>query len=163
MRPPPRSKLEPFLRAAESIWRTQEDHQHLGQLLSFRGNITWWQGDFQKAFEYARQSLAELPDPEVFWRGNSLLILSYEALHEGRILDAQDLILEARALLGAAQNIYGVLAAVQLLSEVFYQQGELEQAEQLNQQVLVEAVGDEFDVGRSGNCIPQPGADRIRA
>src|SRR6266498_2148126 len=136
-------KIEPFLNAAESIWRAQENHPRLGQLLSFRGNISWWQGDFQKAFEYARQSLADLPDPEVFWRGNSLLILSYEALNEGRILDAQDLILEARALLGAAQNIFGVLASIQLLSEVFYQQGELEQAEQLNHQILADAVGDE--------------------
>jgi len=136
-------KIEPFLSAAESIWRAQENHPRLGQLLSFRGNVIWWQGDFQKAFEYARQSLVELPESEVFWRGNSLLIVSYEALNEGRILDAQDLILEARALLGAAQNIFGVLASIQLLSEVFYQQGELEQAEQLNQQILADAVGDE--------------------
>jgi LuxR family maltose regulon positive regulatory protein len=69
-------------------------------------------------------------------------MLSYEALNEGRILDAQDLVLEARALLGAAQNIYGVLAAIQMLSEVFYLQGELEQAQQLNEQILADAVGD---------------------
>ena len=136
-------KLEPFLAAAESIWQTQENHASLGQLLSFRGNVAWWQGDFPKAFGLARKSLAELPESEVFWRGNSLLMVSYEALHEGRILDAQDLILEARALLGAAQNIYGVLAALQLLSEIFYLQGELEQSEQLNQQILIDAVGDE--------------------
>ena len=135
-------QIEPFLSAAESIWRSQEDHQHLGQVFSFRGNVLWWQGDLQKAFEYARQSLIELPESEVFWRGNSLLILSYEVLNEGRVLDAQDLILEARALLGAAQNIFGVLAATQLLGEIFYQQGEFEQAEQLNQQILSDAVGD---------------------
>ena len=67
---------------------------------------------------------------------------SYGLLSEGRIVDAQDLILEARALLGAAQNIYGVLAAIQMLSEIFYWQGELEQAEQLNRQILTDAVGD---------------------
>ena len=44
--------------------------------------------------------------------------------------------------LGAAQNIFGVLAATQLLGEIFYQQGEFEQAEQLNQQILSDAVGD---------------------
>ncbi|HLO33692.1 MAG TPA: hypothetical protein VK249_31380, partial [Anaerolineales bacterium] len=137
------TRIEPFLRAAESTWREQEKHQQLGQLLSFRGNVVWWQGDFHKAFEYARQSLDELPEYDVFWQGNSLLILGYEALNAGRILDAQDLILEARALLGAAQNIYGVLAATQMLSEIFYWQGELEQAEQLNQQILIDAVGDE--------------------
>jgi len=137
------SRIEPYLRTAESTWRTEKNHPRLGQLLSFRGIVVWWQGDFQKAFEYARQSLDELPEHDVLWRGNSLLILSYEALNEGRILIAQDLILEARALLGAAQNIFGVLAAIQLLSEVFYWQGEFEQAEQLNQQILTEAVGDE--------------------
>jgi LuxR family maltose regulon positive regulatory protein len=136
-------QLEPFLNAAESIWRTQENHTSLGRLFSFRGNVNWWQGDFQKAFAYARQSLAELPESDVLWRGNSLLTVSYETLNQGRILDAQNLILEARALLGAAQNIYGVLAALQLLSEIFYLQGELEQAEQLNQQILADAVGDE--------------------
>src|SRR6185295_16780768 len=76
------------------------------------------------------------------WRGNSLLIISYEALNAGRIRDAQDYVLEARALLGAPQNIFGVLAALQLLSEIFYWQGELEQSEQLNRQILTDAVGD---------------------
>jgi LuxR family transcriptional regulator, maltose regulon positive regulatory protein len=135
-------KIEPYLSAAESIWQAQKHLKGLGQLHSFRGNVAWWQGDLQKAFQYARQSLGELPENEVFWRGNSLLILCYEAMNEGRVLDAQDLVLEARALLGAAQNIYGVLAAVQLLSEVFYLQGDLEQAQQLNDQILADAVGD---------------------
>lgn len=59
------------------------------------------------------------------------------------MIEAQDKILESRALLGAAQNIYGVLAAIQILSQIFYWQGELEQAKQLNQQIVTEAVGEE--------------------
>jgi LuxR family transcriptional regulator, maltose regulon positive regulatory protein len=137
------ARIEPFLRAAESAWRSEEDHSRLGQLLSFRGNVVWWQGDVQKAFDYARQALDVLPEQDVFWRGNSLLSVSYEALSAGRILEAQDKALESRALLGAAQNIYGVLAANQFLAEIFYWQGELEQAEQLNQQIQIEAVGHE--------------------
>jgi LuxR family maltose regulon positive regulatory protein len=136
-------QVEPYLSAAEKIWREQKQRQKLGELQSFRGIVAWWQGDLQKAFQYAHQSLGELPEYDVFWRGNSLLLASYEALNAGRILAAQDNILEARALLGAAQNIYGVLAAIQILSEVFYWQGELEEAEQLNRQILSEAVGDE--------------------
>jgi LuxR family maltose regulon positive regulatory protein len=89
------NRIEPFLRAAESTWRAEENHARLGQLLSFRGNVVWWQGDLQKAFEYAGQSLDELPEHDVFWRGNSLLVLSYEALNAGRILDAQNTVLEA--------------------------------------------------------------------
>ena len=136
-------RIEPFLGAAESAWRTEGDHSRLGQLHSFRGIVHWWQGEFQKAFAYARLSLEELPEQDVLWRGNSLLILSYEALNGGRIFEAQNDILEARALLGAAQNIYGVLATLQILSQVFYWQGELEQAAQLNQQISAEAVGEE--------------------
>ena len=136
-------RIEPLLSAAEKMWREQERRQELGALLSFRGIVAWWQGDFQKAFLYARQSLDQLPEYDVFWRGNSLLIASYEVLNDGRVLDAQDKVLESRALLGAAQNIYGVLAAIHLLSEIFYWQGELEEAEQLNRQILSQAVGDE--------------------
>ena len=136
-------RIEPFLLAAESAWRAEENHQRLGQVLSFRGIVHWWQGHLQKAFEYIHQSLDELLEHDVLWRGNSLLIVSYEALNEGRILEAQDDILEARALLGAAQNNYGVLAALQILSQVFYWQGDLEGSEKLNQQIVSEAIGEE--------------------
>ncbi|MGA7607214.1 MAG: LuxR C-terminal-related transcriptional regulator [Anaerolineales bacterium] len=137
------SRIEPFLRAAEEAWRAEENHSRLGQLLSFRGIVSWWQADLQKAFEFGHQALDELPEHDALWRGNALLIVSYETLNAGRILEAQDQILEARALLGAAQNIYGVLATTQILAEIFYWQGEFEQAEQLNQQILIDAVGDE--------------------
>jgi LuxR family transcriptional regulator, maltose regulon positive regulatory protein len=135
-------KIEPFLMAAEEVWNDEQNLARLGQLHSFRANVAWWQGELQKSFVQARRSLDELPESEVFWRGNSLLTIGYEALNEGRVLDAQDIVLEARALLGAAQNIYGVLAAIQLLGEVFYLQGDLEQTQQLNEQILAEAVGD---------------------
>jgi LuxR family maltose regulon positive regulatory protein len=134
------ARLEPLLGAAETAWSTAEDTRGLGALYSFRGLVAWWQGDFQKAFDYAHRSLELIPDQEVLFRGSSLLIATYEALNEGRILDAQDLALEARAMLGAAQNIYGVLAALQMLGEVFYWQGEMAQADQLNRQIIAEAL-----------------------
>ncbi|MBI5838853.1 MAG: hypothetical protein HZB19_02010 [Chloroflexi bacterium] len=135
------ARLEPFLHAAETAWRAEKNHHRLGQLLSTRGMAAWWQGDFQKAFEYARQALALIPEHDVLYRGSSLLIVSREALDAGRILEAQDTLLEARAQMGAAQNIHGVLAAMQMLSEISFWQGELEQAAQLNQQVMDEAIG----------------------
>lgn len=137
------TRIEPFLRAAESAWRAEENFPRLGQLLSFRGNVVWWQGDLPKAFEYSRQSLYFLLEHDVFWRGNSLITVGHEALSGGRILEAQDRFLEARALLGAAQNIYGVLASIQFLAEIFYLQGEFEQSEQLSRQIQAEAVGEE--------------------
>jgi len=133
-------RMEPLLRAAEGIWRAEEKLDKVGRVLSLRGTVSFWQGDFAKSFEYARQSLELLPEHDVFWRGVSLLNVGFEALQAGRILIAQARILEARALLGAAQNMYGVLAAIQLLGDIYFWQGEMEQAEQLNQQILVEAI-----------------------
>jgi len=135
------ARLEPFLRAAETAWQAEEDKARLGQVLSARGMAAWWQGNLQKAFEYAHQSLAILPENDVLYRGSSLLITSREALDAGRILEGQDMLLEARALMGAAQNIHGVLAALQMLGETSFWQGELEQAGQLDQQIMDEAVG----------------------
>ncbi len=134
-------RIEPYLQAAETALKSTEDWRSLGELLSLRGIITWWHGDFPKAVEYAHQSLDLLPENDVLWRGNSLLILGQEALDRGHILEAQDAILEVRADMGAAQNIHGVLAAIQVASEVAYWQGELDQALELNQEILRRAIG----------------------
>lgn len=133
------ARLEPLLQAAEAAWEPA-DPARAGRVHAFRGQIALWQGDFAKAFACAAQALREMPESEVMYRGTSLLISSFEALHTGRVLDAQDKALEARALLGAALNIHGVLAALHLLSEAFYWQGEIERSAQLHRQVLNEAV-----------------------
>ncbi len=134
-------QLEPLLHAAESAWQAEGDLAHLGQVHTIRGTVAWWQGDLSRAFEYAHQALAELPEQDVLYRGSSLLTASREALDAGRITAAQDMVLEARAQMGAAQNIHGVLAALQMLAEVAFWQGEWEQARQLNQQIHDEAIG----------------------
>ncbi len=133
------TKVQPFAQAAEKAWRATNDLAMLGELHSFQGIAAWWQGDLKKAFAFAHESLAELPEPDIQFRGNSLLIITFEALNEGRILEAQDHALEARALLGAAQNIYGVLAALQMLSAIATWQGDLEQAGRLDRQILEDA------------------------
>lgn len=137
------ARIEPLLQAAQSAWQAENNGQRLGELLSIRGTIAWWQGDMQRAFDYARQSLEMIPEQDVLYRGSSLLIVSRTALDSGKILAAQDMALEARALMGAAQNIHGVLAAIQMLAEVAFWQGELEQAVQLNEHVLNNAIGGE--------------------
>ena len=136
-------RVEPLLRAAETAWSAAEDQQALGDLWCLRGVIAMWQGRPRKAYTYAHQALDAIPEHDVLWRGIALLLTSQEALSAGRILETQDQSLEARALLGAAQNHYGVLAATQILSQTFYWQGDLEQAEALNRQISVEAVGEE--------------------
>ena len=137
------TRLEPNLNAAEKCWEKENNRARLGAARSLRGITAWWQGDIAKACRLAQQSLDELPETDIFWRGNSLLISAFGDLNSDDIFAAQDTILEARALLGAANNIYGVLAATQILSAADYWLGELEQARQLNNQIIAEAVGSE--------------------
>ncbi len=137
------ARMEPLLRAAEEIWRNEGRLDRVGRVLALRGMASLWLGDFTKTFENARRSLEYLPEQDVFWRGVSLLNTGFEELNAGRISNAQNQILEARALMGAVQNIHGVLAAVQMLAEIFYHQGEMEQSALLSQQILEQAVGGE--------------------
>jgi len=135
------ARIEPFLQAAETAWRAEGNLPKLGELLSFRGIVAWWQGNFPGAVEYAYRSLEYILEQDLLWRGNSLLIVAQDALGAGQILKAQAIVPEVRARMGAAQNIHGVLAALQLLSEIACWQGESEQAVELNRQILAEAVG----------------------
>lgn len=136
-------RIEPLLQAAEQAWQAAGEAPRLGQVLALRGMMLLWQGDFPRALGYVHQSLEKLAESDVFWRGISLLNAGTGELYGGRILAAQDRILEARALLGASQNAHGVLAATQMLAGIFYQQADFEQAAQLNQQILQDAVGGE--------------------
>ncbi|MCL5995634.1 MAG: LuxR C-terminal-related transcriptional regulator [Chloroflexi bacterium] len=146
------ARIEPYLRAAEQTWRAQGDDAHVGAVQALRGMMLLWQGEFQKALEYVYHSLDKLPDNEVFWRGISLLNAGVGELYAGRMLSAQNIILEARALLGASQNIHGTLAASGILSEIFYAQGDLELCAQLSQQIMAEAVGDESMLDDQGSA-----------
>jgi LuxR family maltose regulon positive regulatory protein len=137
------ARVEAPLRAAEQVWRDEGNTARLGQVLALRAWMVLWQGEFTRAFAYARESLQLLPEDDANWRGSSLLCVGVEELVAGNINSAQHLFIEARALCGAAQNIHGVLAATSLLGEVSIWQGEFEQASQLDQQVLAEAVGGE--------------------
>jgi LuxR family maltose regulon positive regulatory protein len=111
-----------------------------------------WQGEFQNALDFVYASLEKLPESDVFYRGMSLLNAAAGDLYGGNILVAQDRILEGRALMGASQNIFGVLAASGMMSEVFYAQGDGEQAAQLCQQILSEAVGEESMLDDQANA-----------
>lgn len=146
------ARIEPYLQAAEATWQARGDDEKVGAVLAMRGMMLIWQGDFQKALEYVYRSLEKLPEHEVFWRGVSLLNATAGDLYGGRILSAQDKILEARALLGASQNIHGVLAATGMMSEIFYAQGDLDLCAQLNQQIMAEAVGEESMLDDQGNA-----------
>jgi len=137
------TRLEKLLPVAEEAWRAADDDAHLGQALALRGTAALWQGDLTHAFAYARESLELLPVHDVFWRGVSLLNVGLEEALNGHIDTALELFIETRALCGAAQNIHGVLAATYWLGEACAWRGEFDQAMQLYEQVLEEAIGGE--------------------
>jgi hypothetical protein len=74
-------------------WRRCRSKTRTAGCSRFAASWPGGRGNFQKAFLNARQSLDELPEFGLLWRGNSRLILSDEARNAGRILDAQDKIL----------------------------------------------------------------------
>ena len=137
------AQLETPLRVAEETWRHEDNDAGLGQVLALRALSALWQGDFARAFTLVRESLQLLPEDDVFWRSSDLIIVGIEESLAGRMETAQNALIEARALSGAAQSIQGVLAATGLLADVYVRQGELDQALQLYQQVQQEAVGGE--------------------
>jgi LuxR family maltose regulon positive regulatory protein len=137
------TRVEKLLHVAEAAWRATNDDAHLGQALALRGTAAWWQGNLTQAFAQARESLELLPVHDVFWRGVSLLNVGMEEALNGHIDTALELFIETRAVCGAAQNIHGVLAATYWLGETCAWRGEFDQATQLYEQVLVDAVGGE--------------------
>ncbi len=149
-------RIEPYLQAAEDAWHAAGSAYgagRVGAVSALRGMMYQWLGEFEKSFAFVHRSLAELPEQDVFWRGVSLLNAGFEAIASGQMFVAQDRILEARALLGASQNIHGVLAAMQFLSEVFFWQGDLDQCAQLCREILAEAIGGEEMLDDQGYAL----------
>lgn len=146
------ARIEPYLRAAEKVWGAQGDEEKVGTTLALRGMILLWQGEFEKSLENVYRSLEKMGESEIFWRGVSLLNAAGSELYAGQILSAQDHTLEARALLGASQNQFGILAANGILSEIFFAQGDMEPCTQLNQQIMAEAVGEESMLDDQGEA-----------
>ena len=143
-------RIEPFLQAAEDGWKSQGNEGKVGAVISLRGMMQIWQGDLRKALDNVALALEKLPEQDVYWRGISLLNSAYGELYNGRLANAQDRLLVGKALLGASQNVYGVLAANQMLGEIFYWQGDHEQSIQVCEQIINEAIGDESMIDDQG-------------
>lgn len=134
-------RLEVPLHWAEQVWRQGKNDARLGQVWALRSMAAARQGDLAHAFAYSREALELLPAHDVYWRGVCLLNAGLEELLGGRIDTAQQRLIEARALCGAAQSLPGVLAATSMLGDACIWLGEFDQAGQFFQQVLAEAVG----------------------
>jgi len=151
--------VEVPLQAAERAWRASQDDEGLGKVLAMRSVVVFWQDDLTRAFACAREALELLPEDETYWRGVSLFNVGIEELMTGKIDSAQRVLMEARALCEAAQNIYAATAATLFLGEAYLQQAELDQAEQLYQQVLADV--NDPDSMQDDRCQAEIGLGRV--
>lgn len=145
------SSIEPLLKFAEDAWQRHGNLAGVGHILAARGTAAWWQGQMRGAFDLMHRALelvtGESPvqgsvlDDSLVWRSSALLGVGQEKLLDGSLHEARSRLMEAQALSGAVHNIHGVLAAINILGEVEFQQGALEAAGAHFRRGLAEAVG----------------------
>ncbi len=144
-----RALVEAPLALAERFWQAQGDQHQLGAIQTFRAQIHWWQGERTQAFAATRRALDLLPEDEKYWRGICLLHVAVDEFLAGRLIAAQQAVLEARALCQATGQPYGVRAATHILADIWVLQGKLHQAPPLYRQVMAEAGDDLADYSQS--------------
>ncbi len=141
--------VERPLSIAERIWRAEDNTAGLGEIEALRSSAHWWRGDFADSFRLARHALELLPADSFMWRGSCLINLSVGELSAGRLDQARQLLQEARQANELAGNSYATRATQFIFCEISLRRGELRLAEQMYQQLLVEAeaVQDFPDIG----------------
>ena len=137
------------LKMAERYWQAEGNRPKLGELLSFRSQVAWWQGDLSQAFADARQALELSSEQETLWPGSSILTVGMEELLAGKLDTARQAVLEARARFEAIGNAYGTRAATHVLGEVSSRQGELHVAARFFRQEIAEATEDPIDMANA--------------
>ena len=143
--PETKAIVETPLRAAESLWRSEGNREMVGRVIAFRSMVDWWQGDYRASFVRAKEALDFLAIHDAHWRGTCYLGLGGEALMAGEVLLARQHFMEGRDLLEAAGNIYGLVAALQLLGLMYLRQGDLHQASEVFQEALEKGYRDLSD------------------
>ncbi|MEO8392628.1 MAG: LuxR C-terminal-related transcriptional regulator [Chloroflexota bacterium] len=130
---------------AEACFRAQGRSEKLGEILAFRSLAIWWQEDPRVAFDLAHQAVALLREDQLQWRAICTIELGAEAVYAGHYEVARRQLIEGQALSRACGNEYGKRAALGLFGDLLRREGELNQAEQIYQQILLEAVNDPSD------------------
>ncbi|QBD75734.1 hypothetical protein EPA93_06820 [Ktedonosporobacter rubrisoli] len=131
------SSLQRPLAMAEHYFEETGDNLQLGAVQSIYSLLTWWQGKLPQSLAAARRALTLLPEHETLWRNSALIITGGGELYAGRLDRARQMASEAYSLfLTTEANTYGMNAAIMLLNEVCFQQGELHQAAHYLRQLL---------------------------
>ncbi|HEX6480429.1 MAG TPA: LuxR C-terminal-related transcriptional regulator [Ktedonobacteraceae bacterium] len=133
------------LEMAEHYWQAEGNIAKLAEVLAFRAQVAWWQGDLSQAFTSARQARDLSPQQETIWLVSSILIVGVEELLAGKPERARQLALEALAGFEATNNLFGARATTYLMGESYFWQGKLHAAARLYQQLFEEAIEDPLD------------------
>ncbi len=133
------------VKMAEDYWQAEGNVAKLGEVLAFRSQAIWWQGDRAQAFVTARQALELIPDHEMMWRVSSILTRGVEELVAGKPEKARQEALEALAGFEASNNPFGARAATYLLGETYSWQGQLHAAARIYRQLFADAREDPLD------------------
>ena len=137
--------VEGPLRLAEDCWQREENDEKLGMALSFRAGLSFWANDLTSAYRYAEQALEVLGEnpSDIFSRGISLLFAGMHQMVEGHVDQAEQMVMEARAISEATQDKQAVLASMLVHAEICTARGQNHQAAQLYQQVIAQAIDQE--------------------
>lgn len=124
----------PLLEHAEQL--APPGSYYLGQVAAAQAFLARSKRDNQRAIEKSVQAFALLPDTDVVVRGNIALNLGLAYWHEGRMADAEPILLQACDLSGKAGNYFALLTAQIFLARIAAVQGKLHQAAAMSEQLL---------------------------
>jgi LuxR family maltose regulon positive regulatory protein len=143
------AQVEDLLQMAEAGWRRQGNLASVGMLYGLRASYLLLQGHAAPAVTYAQQALQllpvtdEQPDDHMYvrhdWRCVCLCGLALDAMQAGAFDRAHQNLLDAHALaMNSQDNVFRPIIS-RMLGEVCLEAGQLHQASEYYQQVLVEA------------------------
>jgi LuxR family maltose regulon positive regulatory protein len=121
---------------AEAVWRVDDDHLKLGQLLGYRAVALALQQDFSHAMALARQALAILPADATEQHGVASYVLGYSTLWLGQAGQAADWLSAVHVLLQDSTDMLLLQAVAAGIARALQLQGQLQRAAALYQDVI---------------------------
>jgi LuxR family transcriptional regulator, maltose regulon positive regulatory protein len=116
----------PLLAHAEQA--AEPGSHFLGQVASAQAFLARAQRDSARAIQKSEQALALLPETDLETRGNIAFNLGLAYWHEGRMVEAEGVLVQAQDLTGRTGNIFALLTVQIFLARIAAVRGKLHQA-----------------------------------
>jgi LuxR family maltose regulon positive regulatory protein len=123
-----------LLERAEQL--AEPDSHFLGEVASAQAFLARAKRDSARAIQKSEQALALLPDREITARGTIAMNLGLAYWHEGRLREAEPVLLQACELCGKAGNTFALLTAQIFLARIPAAQGKLHQAAGMSEELI---------------------------